>query len=105
MEILAIPLFGDDVAPRFCAASEFLIAPLPGGALGELRHATVASGSWPRRLSQLTSMGVTVLLCGGFDRRFLPLAEGLGLRVVWGLTGLARDRAADYARRHRQGAT
>jgi len=97
METLAIPLFGDDVAPRFCAADEFLVVPLERDGPGTARRTSVAGASWTERLSRLRAMGVTVLLCGGFNRQFLPLARGVGLRVESGLAGAAADLAAAYA--------
>jgi predicted Fe-Mo cluster-binding NifX family protein len=84
--MLAVPLHGDDVAPRFCSADQFLIAELDGG---RVRRLTMPETTWSQCLEHLSAAGVSVLLCGGFNRGFLPLAEGLGIRVISGLAGEA----------------
>jgi predicted Fe-Mo cluster-binding NifX family protein len=89
LKVLAVPLRGDEVAPRFCSAHEFLIARLTDNEVTGFEMMSFADEVWARRLERLASMGVTVLLCGGFNRSFLPMAECLGLSVVAGLTGKA----------------
>jgi predicted Fe-Mo cluster-binding NifX family protein len=88
---LAIPLHGDEVAPRFCSSNEFMIAELKGKTVFRVSRMVVAGEVWPRRLDLLAKAGVKVLLCGGFNRSYLPVAEGLGIIVVPGLTGNADD--------------
>jgi predicted Fe-Mo cluster-binding NifX family protein len=87
--MLAVPLHGEDVAPRFCSADEFMIVELEGGEARRLRRVTIPEDAWSQRLERLSAAGVSVLLCGGFNRSFLPLAEGLGIRVISGLAGEA----------------
>ncbi len=86
---IAIPLLGDDVAPRFCSAARVLIVDVVEGR--EVRREVLAlpPGDIPARVITLASMGVTTLLCGGFNRVFRPLAERLGLRLAWRLVGPA----------------
>jgi predicted Fe-Mo cluster-binding NifX family protein len=87
--MLAVPLHGEDVAPRFCSADEFMIVELEGGEARRLRRMTIPEDAWSQRLERLSAAGVSVLLCGGFNRSFLPLAEGLEIRVISGLAGEA----------------
>ena len=54
--------------------------------------------SWSERLGLLARQDVSVLICAGFNRRFLPLAENLGIRVEWGLTGRAADLIDAFCR-------
>ena len=89
--MLAVPLHGDDVAPRFCSADQFLISELNGGSADRLRRLTISESTWSQCLERLSGAGVRVLLCGGFNRSFLPLAEGLGIRVISGLVGEAEQ--------------
>jgi predicted Fe-Mo cluster-binding NifX family protein len=88
--MLAVPLHGEDVAPRFCSADQFMIAELDGKRVRRLRHLITPDESWSERLGQLAAAGVKVLLCGGFNRSFLPVAEGLGILVIAGLAGEAK---------------
>ena len=88
--MLGVPLHGEDVTPRFCSADEFIIAELDGGQLGRVQRLTFPEEAWSERLERLAAAGVRVLLCGGFNRSFLPVAEGLGIRVISGLAGEAK---------------
>jgi predicted Fe-Mo cluster-binding NifX family protein len=87
--MLGVPLHGADVAPRFCSADQFMIAELDGDQILGVRRLTIPEESWAARLKILSAAGVRVLLCGGFNRSFLPVAEGLGIRVITGLAGEA----------------
>jgi len=89
--MLAVPLHGDDVAPRFCSADRFLIVELDGSPTRSVRRLTISEATWAQCLERLSAAGVSVLLCGGFNRSFLPLAEGLGIRVIFGLAGEAEE--------------
>ena len=87
--MLAVPLHGDDVAPRFCAADRFMIAELAGDRVRRVRQLSIPEEEWSERLERLSAAGVRVLLCGGFNRSFLPLAESFGIQVIFGLAGEA----------------
>jgi predicted Fe-Mo cluster-binding NifX family protein len=93
---LALPLFGDEVAPRFCVADEVLIVEVEDDVPTTRSHLHLAGKPWPERLSSLSGQGVTVLLCGGFNRRFMPLARRQGIQVIWGLAGTADDLIDAY---------
>jgi predicted Fe-Mo cluster-binding NifX family protein len=84
---IAIPLFGDQVAPRFCAADEVLLVDVDGGEETTRRTLDLGGRSLARRLDLLHELGVQQLLCGGFNRSFLPQAERLAIQVFWGLCG------------------
>ena len=87
--MLGVPLHGDDVAPRFCSADRFMIAELERDRVRRLRRMSVPEEACSERLERLSAAGVRVLLCGGFNRSFLPLAESFGIRVIFGLAGEA----------------
>jgi predicted Fe-Mo cluster-binding NifX family protein len=96
--MLAVPLHGSDVAPRFCSAHEFAIARVDGSQVHHICRLTIRDELWSRRLERLSAAGVKVLLCGGFNRSFLPCAEALGIRVISGLAGEARQLIDAFAR-------
>ena len=87
--MLGVPLHGADVAPRFCSADQFMIAELDGNRVLRVRQLSIPEEEWSQRLERLSAAGVRVLLCGGFNRSFLPLAESFGIRVIFGLAGEA----------------
>ena len=96
--MLAIPLHGDEVAPRFCSSSEFMIAELTERSERRVSRMLISEHAWAQRLERLAGARVTVLLCGGFNRRYLPMAEGLGIRVISGLTGKAEEIVEAFLR-------
>ena len=84
---VAIPTFGDEVSPRFCFARDVLLVDIQNGRETQRTHLTLDDGSYPDRLRVLESRGVSLLVCGGFDRTFLPEAERAGVHIVWGVCG------------------
>ncbi len=98
MEKLALPLFNDDLAPRFCYADHVLVVEVCDGAVASARAVPMGRGGGSERLGYLSTLGVTELLCGGFDRRFLPRATAVGIRVRWGLAGNALQVAEAFCR-------
>ena len=96
MDLVAIPLFCDEVAPRFCSAHEFLLVRVGAEGTGAFRRTRLRDDAWSVRLERLRRLGTSVVLCGGFDSRFLPFARGLGLRVESGLAGPARALAEAF---------
>ncbi len=84
---VAIPTFGPEVSPRFCCAQEILVVECEGGRELSRERLVVGGACNPERLQLLQVRGVTLLLCGGFDRRFLGHAQRAGVHVQWGLCG------------------
>ncbi len=95
---IAVPLFDSVVAPRFGFAVHFLVAEVVDREVTRTDHITITAPDWHGRLAELKGHGVSVLLCGGFNRRFDPLAEDLGILVIAGLAGDADVTVAAYAR-------
>jgi predicted Fe-Mo cluster-binding NifX family protein len=96
--MLAIPLFGDEVAPRFCVADEVLLTEVDDSSVASSGRLLLAGAPWQERLSRLAAHGVTVLLCGGFNRLFMPMARNLGIQVIWGLAGRVDELVDAYRR-------
>ena len=86
---VALPLFGDDIAPRFWAASELLIVDISGGREISRRKVVFSVCDGSAGVALLGKLEVTHLLCGGFNRRFLAQAEFAGIEVIFGLWGRA----------------
>lgn len=90
---VAVPLFGADISPRFCYAERALVVDVDvdRGEILEKNQQRLGPANVAVRLSLLGGLRVNLLLCGGFSRRYLPLAERLGVRVIWGLFGDAEE--------------
>jgi predicted Fe-Mo cluster-binding NifX family protein len=95
---IGIPLFGSEVSPRFCFADRILVVEVERGR--ELRRFVISlRDPWlPGRVSELATLGVRALLCGGFNRTYLPTAEGLGIQVITGVSGDAEAALAAFLR-------
>ena len=96
--LVAVPLFGQDVAPRFGFANKFFLAELVDRQIVNEDLKVVSTNSWAGRLGELRDLNVEIIVCGGFNRMFVPLAESLGIRVVAGLHGNAREAVELFAR-------
>jgi predicted Fe-Mo cluster-binding NifX family protein len=98
MTRVGIPLFGREVSPRFCFAEDILVVVVENGRESR-RFVTSLGEPWlPGRIAALATLGVQTLLCGGFNRAYLPTAERLGIRVVTGISGDAEDALAKLLR-------
>ncbi|MCP4600026.1 MAG: hypothetical protein GY847_05720 [Proteobacteria bacterium] len=96
--LVDVPLFGQDVAPRFGFAERFLIAEILFEKLVREDDIELAVKGWVDRLGTLKNLGVDTVLCGGFNRLFLPLAQDLGIEVIAGVVGNARQELEAFAR-------
>jgi hypothetical protein len=94
---IAVALFGEEVSPRWCVARQALVATVRDGTITERERLDLGDCSNVVRLARLHARGVSVLLCGGFDRRHLPLAQRLGVRVIWKVSGSAEDALRAFA--------
>lgn len=93
---VAIPTFGADISPRFCFAREMVVIDIVGGTEVGRGRVQLGDASWPERLAILTAQRVDVLLCGGFPRQYLPVAEAVGIQVVVGLAGTVEEILAAF---------
>lgn len=97
-ETIAIPLWKNQVAPRFGCADTFLVVAVGRNFVGVSEEVEVNEQSnWNERLSTLLKHKVDVIVCGGFNNQYLPLAERLGLRVKTGVGGNADKVVKQYA--------
>jgi predicted Fe-Mo cluster-binding NifX family protein len=94
----AVPIFESDVAPRFGFAERLLVAEIEDHRVVECKEVRIRGQGWPGRLEEIRELGIRILLCGGFNRSFLPLSENLGIRVVTGLSGEGRGVLEQFAR-------
>ena len=94
---IAVPLLGRDVAPRFGYADKFLLAEILDGKISRMDLESIAVPGFANRLGKLQDLDVEVVVCCGFDRAFIPLAEALGIRIIFGVVGGARNAVLAFA--------
>ena len=93
----AVPMFEENVAPRFGFAERFLVGDIDQHQVVHAEEVRIDFGGWPARLEAIRHLGVDVLLCCGFNRHYLPLCDTLGVRVIAGLTGDGRELLESFA--------
>ncbi len=93
----AVPMFEDNVAPRFGFADRFLIGDIEQRQVVRAEEVRIDLRGWPARIEAIRRLGVDILLCCGFNRYYLPLCDTLGVRVVTGLTGDGRALLDSFA--------
>jgi predicted Fe-Mo cluster-binding NifX family protein len=95
---IAIALFGDEVSPRFCFAEAVVVVDIAEGRTVGRQVVSLGEPWLARRLSQLASLGVHTLVCGAFNRAYLPAAERLGIQVITGVAGNKDEAIARFAK-------
>ncbi|MBN1341307.1 MAG: hypothetical protein JXQ73_01430 [Phycisphaerae bacterium] len=84
---VAVPLFGQEVSPRFGCGGELLIASIENGTLQGTEVERTGELSFPQWPTFLASLNVAVLICGGIHHDLLREIERLGIKVYWGVIG------------------
>jgi len=93
---VAVPLFGEDVSPRFGYSTQVLIATIDESGI-QTEGIRDISGLAPWQLPEfLVSLGVAKLICGGMHWRFQEEMQRRGIEVIWGVIGPAADALAAY---------
>jgi len=95
---LAIPSSSGCVAPRFSVAERLLLVDIADDRWLRDEALSTSPGTATTRLRRLARRGVTHLVCGGFNRRYLPTASALGISVIWGQSGPVIDLAKRFVR-------
>ncbi|RLA78954.1 MAG: hypothetical protein DRG36_05595 [Deltaproteobacteria bacterium] len=88
---IAIPLYGERVAPRVGFAKEVMVVTLRGKRV-EGREVVDISHIPPFQLpAYLASLGVTKLITGGVDGFLGRIFKAHNIDVIWGIIGKADD--------------
>ena len=98
---VAVPLFGDQVAPRFGFSERFLIADIENGLVVREEQHEITGPGWRERIVELGRMGVKVILSGGYSLQSLPFAESKGIHVIDDIWGDASHAIELFARETR----
>ncbi|MBN2489861.1 MAG: NifB/NifX family molybdenum-iron cluster-binding protein [Planctomycetes bacterium] len=98
MKKIAIALFGEEVSPRFGGSMRFLVSEIGSDGAGAAAVEEADAVSPDRIPAWLESLGVSAVICGGIPRRYQADLEALGIEVIWGVIGPARNALEAYAR-------
>ncbi len=95
--LVAVPLFGNEVSPRFGYTTEVMLAEVDGGRIHSLRRVVLSGRGGMQIYSLLVSMKPEVVICGGIHRSWQQSLEREQIAVVWGVIGEAEDALNSYA--------
>lgn len=88
--IVALPLFGSEISPRFDCAGEFLLVNVEGGKIAKSSFIGIQEGNPIQRARLLLERKVDKVICGGIDDFSSRLLNGLGIEVVPWVAGDVR---------------
>jgi predicted Fe-Mo cluster-binding NifX family protein len=89
--IIAIPVFGSEISPRFDCAKRVLLAHIEGGQVREWHTVEMKETNSLHWAKNLFQWKVQQVICGGIDDFSLRMLNGLGIRVSPWMSGDARQ--------------
>lgn len=88
---VALPLFGNRVAPRCLHAESMLLASIDKGKVNsQLLHNTSGLSS-SEKVELLVNLGIDVIICGAAPEDFREEAQARGIAVITNIAGEAED--------------
>lgn len=87
--ILAIPVFGSEVSPRFDCAKEIMLIRIEQGKIMDRKNVAVVETSSLHIVKVLSAWKVQQVICGGIDDFSNRMLKGLGIRVSPWVSGNA----------------
>ena len=94
--IVAIPVFGSEVSPRFDCAKEIMLIRIEGGKIMDRKNVAVVEISPLHIVKVLSAWKVQQVICGGIDDFSNRMLKGLGIRVSPWVSGNASQALEDF---------
>jgi predicted Fe-Mo cluster-binding NifX family protein len=95
---IAMPIFGNRVSPRFDCAKSFLVVTANGQNIVTQFELVATHWTPHERISQLLTIGIDVVICGGIDRWSATALRDAGICVYGRVTGSAEESLAAFLR-------
>jgi predicted Fe-Mo cluster-binding NifX family protein len=97
-EKILIPLYGDDVSPRFDLATEVLMAVMdPGGERIEERMVVLPEASAEKLCHLVLTENITVVICGGIEEEYYQYLKWKRVRVLDAVAGAYQSALKRFA--------
>ena len=94
-----IPLFGEEVAPRFDLATEVLLAECAeDGTISSERLLMLPNPSAERLCHMILSESVDTVICGGIEQEFYDYLTWKQVKVVDNIIGASRSAIERFAK-------
>jgi predicted Fe-Mo cluster-binding NifX family protein len=94
--IVAIPVFGSEVSPRFDCAKEIMLFRIEGGKIVDRKNVTAVETSSLHILKILSAWKVQQVICGGIDDFSNRMLKGLGIGVSPWVSGNACQALEEF---------
>jgi predicted Fe-Mo cluster-binding NifX family protein len=94
--IIAIPIFGSEISPRFDCAKKILLASVQEGKIKECQAIEMKEVNPLHRARNLSVWKVEQVICGAIDDFSLRMLNGLGIRVFPWVSGDARRALEEF---------
>jgi predicted Fe-Mo cluster-binding NifX family protein len=94
--IVAIPLFGSEVSPRFDCAKEIWVVESSGGKVFSGKIVEMKDFNPLQRARLLCELKVNKIICGGIDDFSIRMLTGFGIGVFPWFTGNAQEALEKY---------
>lgn len=88
--VVAIPIFGSEVSPRFDCAKEILLVNVEEGKIIDHKTVEIRQTNPLHRARILSVWKVQQLICGGIDDFSMRMLNGLGIQVFPWFSGEAQ---------------
>ncbi len=100
--IVAIPLFGSEVSPRFDCAKEFQFIRVEGGKVAARQKVQIGETNPLQRAKLLRDRKVDKLICGGIDGFSTRMLSGLGIHVFPWVAGDAEQALKNFLKNEKE---
>ena len=93
---IAIPIYNNNVSNVFDFAARLLLVEIENGKEANRHEVSLESQSSPRRVKQMKSLEVEVLVCGAISRILAEMLATSGIQVLPYVTGSIDDVLQAY---------
>jgi predicted Fe-Mo cluster-binding NifX family protein len=101
--ILAIPIFGREISPRFDCAREMILFRVEGGKIVDQRILPIREINTLNRAKTLSALKVQQIICSGIDDFSVRMLNGMGIQVFPWVSGDAHQALKGFLARRGKG--
>ncbi len=97
--VIALPVFGSQISPRFDCAETFLLAIVKRQMIEQVSYLPMKEKNLLQRIKKLSSWKVDKIICDGIDDFSLRLLSDLEIQVIPWITGNAQQALEEFLSR------
>lgn len=97
--VIALPVFGSQISPRFDCAETFLLATTKRQMIEQVSYLPMKEKNILQRIKKLSSWKVDKIICDGIDDFSLRMLSDLNIQVIPWTTGNAQQALEEFLSR------